>query len=62
MGTVYLRNVPDDVVERLERLAAFKVPARIWLSETPLPKLGSGKIDKVTIRRELRDLYTKQNA
>lgn len=22
MGTVYLRNVPDDVVERLERLAA----------------------------------------
>lgn len=43
-------------------LAAFKVPARIWLSETPLPKLGSGKIDKVTVRRELRDLYTKQNA
>ena len=22
MGTLYLRNVPDDVVERLERLAA----------------------------------------
>ncbi len=22
MGTVYLRNVPDDVVDRLERLAA----------------------------------------
>ena len=32
-------------------LAAFKVPARIWLVDRPLPKLGSGKIDKIALRR-----------
>ncbi|MGB7404314.1 MAG: class I adenylate-forming enzyme family protein [Pacificimonas sp.] len=33
-------------------LAAFKLPARIWMVEEPLPKLGSGKIDKVSLRTE----------
>lgn len=33
-----------------ERLAAFKVPAHIWVSDDPLPKLGTGKIDKVSLR------------
>jgi acyl-CoA synthetase (AMP-forming)/AMP-acid ligase II len=32
-------------------LAAFKVPAQIWLVKDPLPKLGSGKIDKMALRR-----------
>ncbi|MFZ5609157.1 MAG: class I adenylate-forming enzyme family protein [Pseudomonadota bacterium] len=32
-------------------LAAFKVPTRLWLAERPLPKLGSGKIDKVALRQ-----------
>jgi acyl-CoA synthetase (AMP-forming)/AMP-acid ligase II len=32
------------------RLAAFKVPATIWISAEPLPKLGTGKIDKVSLR------------
>ena len=35
-----------------ERLAAFKLPAHIWFWDTPLPKLGTGKIDKVTLRRQ----------
>lgn len=40
-------------------LAAFKVPARIWISETPLPVLGTGKIDKVGIRRDYQARYAQ---
>ena len=36
-----------------ERLAAYKLPARVWVRHEPLPKLGTGKIDK----RVLRDRY-----
>jgi len=32
-------------------LAGFKCPERIWLSPQPLPKLGTEKFDKPTIRR-----------
>jgi acyl-CoA synthetase (AMP-forming)/AMP-acid ligase II len=31
-------------------IAAFKVPARIWTAEAPLPRLGTEKIDKVGLR------------
>jgi len=34
-----------------KHLAAFKLPARIWIADAPLPKLGTGKIDKVSLRR-----------
>jgi long-chain acyl-CoA synthetase len=33
------------------RLARFKLPERIWLAEEPLPKLGTGKVDKGALRR-----------
>ena len=33
-----------------ERLAAFKIPERIVVSRDPLPRLGTGKIDKVILR------------
>jgi acyl-CoA synthetase (AMP-forming)/AMP-acid ligase II len=33
-----------------ETLAAFKVPERIWVSPRPLPRLGTEKFDKRTIR------------
>jgi acyl-CoA synthetase (AMP-forming)/AMP-acid ligase II len=36
------------------RLAQFKLPAYIWISAGPLPKLGTGKIDKVTLRAQYR--------
>jgi len=36
------------------RVAAFKVPAFIWISPDPLPKLGTGKIDKVRLREAFR--------
>ncbi len=35
-------------------LASFKVPAQVWLTTEPLPKLGSAKIDKVTLRKLYR--------
>lgn len=36
-----------------DHLAAYKLPAHIWIRDKPLPKLGTGKID----RRALRELY-----
>ncbi|RHW17628.1 AMP-dependent synthetase [Sphingomonas gilva] len=38
------------------RIAAFKIPARIWIAEDPLPRLGTEKIDKVTLRNRYRSL------
>jgi acyl-CoA synthetase (AMP-forming)/AMP-acid ligase II len=38
------------------RLARFKLPQFIWFEEDPLPKLGTGKIDKVV----LRERYTAE--
>ncbi|MEO6215689.1 MAG: class I adenylate-forming enzyme family protein [Sphingomonas sp.] len=35
-------------------IAAFKVPQRIWTSEEPLPRLGTEKIDKVSLRAKYR--------
>uniref|UniRef100_UPI0017BA79C9 class I adenylate-forming enzyme family protein n=1 Tax=Sphingomonas sp. TaxID=28214 RepID=UPI0017BA79C9 len=32
------------------RLAAFKIPARMSFSEEPLPRLGTGKIDRVALK------------
>jgi long-chain acyl-CoA synthetase len=32
------------------RLAAFKIPARIVFSDAPLPRLGTGKIDRVALK------------
>ncbi|MGQ0659916.1 class I adenylate-forming enzyme family protein [Sphingosinicella sp.] len=39
-----------------ENIASFKVPERIWISPDPLPKLGTGKIDKVRLREHYRAL------
>jgi acyl-CoA synthetase (AMP-forming)/AMP-acid ligase II len=33
-----------------QRLAAFKVPARMIFSKEPLPRLGTGKIDRVALK------------
>ncbi len=39
-----------------EHIAAFKVPQRIWIAEAPLPRLGTEKIDKVSLRATYRAL------
>jgi len=36
------------------RLAAFKVPSRIWIDPSPLPRLGTEKIDKVALKAKYR--------
>ena len=33
-----------------QRLSAFKVPARLIFSDEPLPRLGTGKIDRVSLK------------
>ena len=43
-------------------LAGFKIPARIWTSSDPLPKLGSAKIDKVSLRKHYRDVWAGKAA
>ena len=37
-------------------IAAFKVPQTIWITHVPLPRLGTEKIDKVSIRKTYRAL------
>lgn len=32
------------------QVARFKIPARIWVSDAPLPRLGTGKFDRVALR------------
>jgi long-chain acyl-CoA synthetase len=48
----------DDLVAFLgARLAPYKVPCQIWMSNEALPKLGSEKIDKVSLRSHYREEY-----
>jgi acyl-CoA synthetase (AMP-forming)/AMP-acid ligase II len=48
----------DDLTAFLAvRLAPYKVPCRIWMSNEALPKLGSEKIDKVSLRSRYREEY-----
>jgi acyl-CoA synthetase (AMP-forming)/AMP-acid ligase II len=43
-------------------IAAFKVPVRIWLAPAALPRLGTEKIDKVSIRATYRALAAPEAA
>ncbi len=48
----------DDLASFLAaRLAPYKVPCQIWMSNDALPKLGSEKIDKVSLRTRYREEY-----
>ena len=43
----------DELRSFLEgRLAAFKIPARMIFSDEPLPRLGTGKIDRVALKQQ----------
>ena len=35
-----------------DRLAAFKVPARMIFTDAPLPRLGTGKIDRIALKQQ----------
>ena len=48
---------PEELTDfLLKHIAAFKVPARIWIVADPLPRLGTEKIDKVSLRAKYRAL------
>ena len=42
------------------RIAAFKVPKKIWIADGPLPRLGTEKIDKVALRASYRAQYQQE--
>ncbi len=63
-AVVYFHPGQDVTVEALTeflkgQLAAFKVPQQIWISAEPLPRLGTEKIDKVTLRNDYRAVWAK---
>lgn len=41
------------------RLAPFKIPVHYWRVADPLPRLGTQKIDRVTLRKQYNDLAAK---
>jgi long-chain acyl-CoA synthetase len=50
---------PEDLKAFLrERLAPFKVPVHFWQEAEPLPRLGTQKIDRVTMRKQYNDKVT----
>jgi long-chain acyl-CoA synthetase len=42
-----------------QRLSQFKIPVYIWVHRDPLPKLGTGKIDKLTLRQAYHKVLTE---
>ncbi len=53
----------DELVRFLEmHIAAFKVPRRIWIAPDPLPRLGTEKIDKVSLRAAYRTIAAAEDA
>jgi acyl-CoA synthetase (AMP-forming)/AMP-acid ligase II len=63
-AVVYLKSgeqvEPSALIDFVaQELAHFKVPARLWVSSASLPRLGSAKIDKVSVRKTYRALYSQ---
>ena len=48
--------------EAARQLAPFKLPAKLWLVYNPLPRLGSGKVDKVSLRGYYRRRFETEHA
>jgi acyl-CoA synthetase (AMP-forming)/AMP-acid ligase II len=42
------------------RIAAFKVPPRIWITHDPLPRLGTEKIDKVGLKATYQAAFARE--
>ena len=50
----------EDLLDFLsEHVARFKLPAHVWMLDEPLPKLGTGKIDKVELRERYRKIASE---
>ena len=52
LGIVYGDNLDEKTLRDIlcKKLAAFKVPDRFILMDEPLPRLGTGKIDRVSLK------------
>jgi long-chain acyl-CoA synthetase len=60
VGAVVYPGTVDEAALRAflgQELAAFKVPMQIWFAAEPLPRLGTEKIDKVSLRTHFRELW-----
>ena len=63
-AVVYVENNNPEVVEQAlqafvaEHLAKFKIPSKVWIIAQSLPRLGSGKIDKRSIKEQYQALYS----
>jgi acyl-CoA synthetase (AMP-forming)/AMP-acid ligase II len=54
---------PDALIDFLKSgMAAYKIPAKLWMSADQLPKLASAKIDKVTLRKQYRAVWAANAA
>jgi long-chain acyl-CoA synthetase len=56
-ATVYLRNgcsaTTEDIQNHVQsHLAAFKVPSHVHFMDQQLPRIASGKIDKITLKKQ----------
>jgi long-chain acyl-CoA synthetase len=48
----------DQLIDYLKApLASFKIPTKLWVVQAQLPRLGSGKIDKVALKKLYRGLH-----
>ncbi len=43
----------------VSRIAAFKIPVHFWQSAEPLPRLGTQKFDRITLRKKYNDLVNQ---
>ena len=61
-AVVYAHDVSDEALKTFlaEQLAAFKVPLQIWFAPEALPRLGTEKIDKVTLRKIYREKWAQK--
>lgn len=65
VGTVVVSDDPTLTPERIiaeasKHLATYKLPAKIWLINEPLPLIASGKIDRKNIKAHYQDLWRSE--
>lgn len=65
-GAVVFANAGKTVTQEglqeylCHEIAAFKVPVRIWIADASLPRLGTEKIDRVTLRGHYQAVWKSE--
>lgn len=65
-AVIHLQDGSSLTAEELQaflkaKMAGFKVPQQIWISDAPLPRLGTEKIDKVALRKHYREVWASMS-